>query len=106
MPKRRLTRVVLLFRVYGPDKIHGAPGETRSERGHHYLVALLEFPFVFVETQGYRRGRCVAVVLDVDQCLLLGYLDTSAHGLDDTEVGLVRHEPVDVIYAQVVALHH
>ena len=53
-----------------PDDVHGAPGETCAEGGKDQAVALLEFVFVFVKTQGDRGSRGVAVFLDVDKHLV------------------------------------
>lgn len=97
---------VLSFGIDSPDQVHRAPCESCSESRHHDFVSFLQFVFVFVETQWNRSSRGIAVMLYVDKSFLLGYLYSSTYGLDDAEVGLMRHKPVYILYTQVIALHH
>ena len=95
-----------LFWIDAPDQIHSTPGETGAESGNHDFVTLLEFMFILVETEGYRCSGSIAIMLDIHEHLLLGDLDTATDSLDDTEVSLMRDEPIEIIDREVVALHH
>ena len=43
-------------------------------------------------------------MLDVDHHLVHGQVKALCHGLDDTDVGLMRHNEADVVLVQSVAL--
>ena len=81
---------VFLFRVDGPDKIHCSPRESGSESSHHDLVTLMETGFILIEAERDGCSRGIAVILDIYEHSLLGYLDPAADGLDYAEVGLMR----------------
>ena len=88
-----------------PDQVEGSPGEACSKGGENQFVSLLDEVLVLVKAQGDAGSTGVAAILDVDQNLLLGEVQAGAHSLDDAQVGLVGHKPLDVVLGQVVALH-
>ena len=48
-----------------PDHIHGTPCKSGAESGENQLVTLLDLRFVFINAEGNRSSRSVAVMLDI-----------------------------------------
>src|SRR5674476_763816 len=85
-----------------------APREPGAEPGHQQHIALLQAAVLAGLVQADRDGgaRRVAVALQVGEHLRLRESQTSRRGLDDADVGLVRHEQVDVFHGQLLSLIH
>ena len=82
--------------------MHEAGSEGREDDVVTFLQPLLVVP----HGQRDGSGARVAVVLDVDHDLLQVNLSTLGDSLDDTAVGLMGNDPVDIVAGEVVALHN
>src|SRR5690606_25389151 len=83
---------------------HGAPGKTAAECFHQDQLATL-YPAVANADVERHRHRCrgrVAMVLHCQDDFLHRHFEPLCGGLDNTQVRLVRYEPVDLILADVV----
>src|SRR5438477_3937197 len=83
-----------------------APGEAGAEAGHDDELARLEAPFLdrFIQGQGHRAGRRVAVTLQVVEhsaARNVQYVDTR---VDDADVGLMRDVKMNVHGLQAAVL--
>src|SRR5450756_313754 len=85
-----------------------APREPGAEPGHQQRIALLQAAVLAGLVQADRDGgaRGVAVAVQVGEHLRLGESQTPRRGLDDADVGLVRHEQVDVFHGQPGVAEH
>src|SRR5450830_2129599 len=85
-----------------------APREPGAEPGHQQRIALLQAAVLAGLVQADRDGgaRGVAVAVQVGEHLRLGESQTPRRGLDDADVGLVRHEQVDVCHGQPGVAEH
>lgn len=54
----------------------------------------------FVERDGNRCGRCIAVMVKIDKNLFIGNSKPIGNGIDDAEVGLVGNDAGDVLWLQ------
>src|SRR5439155_12352916 len=87
----RASEIYAQVMTSGPLQKGRAPGEPRAETCQQNVVAGLD-PAVadgFLERQGYRRARRIAVFVDVDRDPLDRQADAPRGGVDDAEVGLV-----------------
>src|SRR5688572_10568588 len=92
-------------RSYAPTDQNRADREPRADRRQQDQVSLLQASRLHrvVERQGNRRGRGVAVLVDVDNHLLLGHPDLLGGRQDDALVGLMRDEEVEIVAGKVVS---
>src|SRR5580704_5703181 len=74
------------------------PGQPRAEAGQQDMVSALDTSFsnCFLERQRNRSAGRVAVLVDVDRHPVEREAYAPRRGVDDAEVGLVRHPQVDV----------
>src|SRR5689334_20351680 len=81
-----------------PAQNYRAPGESAAHRFKQQYVAPLDAAVTrrLGESQGNGRRRRVAVVVNRTHDLLQRNAKLLGTCLDDADVGLVRHEPVDV----------
>src|SRR5689334_2943582 len=79
-----------------PDEC-AAPGDTGTERAHENGVAGFDLAvaYRFVERDGDRGARGVAVALDVDDEALHGDVEPRRHLREDAQVGLMGNHPID-----------
>src|SRR3954469_11684484 len=89
-----------------PPQQRAAPGEAGAEAGAEDEVARLQTTVVgrLGEDERDRRGAGVPVAVDVHEGALRRDPEPIACGLDDTDVGLVRREPGDVVDAHARAV--
>src|SRR5262245_26731980 len=76
----------------------GAPGEACAEHARHHEVAFLHLPELteMIERERDARGRGVAVELNGVEYFLGRDFRVLNDRFVDTEVRLMRHEPIDV----------
>src|SRR5688500_6302713 len=86
-------------RINLPAQQRRAPGEAAAHRFQHDEVALLYTAVMHRRIEGERDGgrRSVAVPRHGGNHLVLRNSELFGAGVDDALVGLVRHEPVDVV---------
>ena len=92
------------FRIIRPLIVAGAVNETCTEGGENHVVTLLQTVLVLPDSQGDGGSGRVTEMLDVDNHLLHGDLQTLGDGLDDTHVGLMGNDPLDRILVKTIAL--
>ena len=79
--------------LVGPLKPNSPPRKPRPKSADHNIVPLLQLLLPFPEQKRY-RGRCrVPVAVDIDHHLFGRYAQTPLHGIDDTQVRLMRGNP-------------
>lgn len=78
--------------------------ETCTEGGHDDVVTLFQQMFILPKCQGNGCCRSVSEMLDIDHHLLHRKLQTLGDSLNDTHVGLVGNNPLNVVLVQTVAL--
>src|SRR5579863_9102299 len=72
----------------------GAPGEAAAACVEHHEVVVADAAGLerFVECDGNRSGRGVAVMVDVGEDLFRGQSQALGDGVDDAQVGLMRND--------------
>ena len=85
-----------------PAQHHRSPGDPATEGGEQDGGTGLHSPIAdcVVERHRYRRSRGVAMVGDVEDDLLHRHAESITGRLNDPEVGLVRHDQVDIVDAE------
>src|SRR5512146_140814 len=110
-PRRKLLRPAVAVRlrragaVIGPLHVNAGPGEAATEGREHELVAGLEPLLVVPQAERNRRVGGVAVFVDRHHHAVHRQAHALGRRLDDALVGLMRHQPVDHVAAQIIAGH-
>src|SRR5207237_5261970 len=84
-----------------PPKQRRAPGETAAHGFEQHKIALLYAAVGRRDRQGQRYGRRRRVAVEVDRHhhLLWSDMQLMGRGVDDSPVGLVGDEPIDIVGA-------
>src|ERR1035437_7326211 len=85
--------------------IDAGPSEAAAEGGEQQFISALQFRLVVPQAERDGGVGGVAVFVDGHHHLFHRQAHALGRRLDDTIVGLVRHQPVDHVGAQIVARH-
>src|SRR5581483_9122992 len=99
-------QVQLQVQVQLPAQQHPTDGEASADRGEQDEIAFLQSTGADGVVQRERNGRGgrVAESIDVDDDLRGIDAELLARGLDDAAVCLMRHEQIDVVRVQLIAI--
>src|SRR5262245_57714268 len=99
LPRPRLVNGRLESTARLPPDQRRAPGEAAAHRLEHHQIAALDAAIGdrVGERQRNRCGRGVAVAVERKHDLFGRKAELASDAVDDPLVGLMRHEPVDVV---------
>ena len=74
-----------------------------TERGENHVIAFLKTVFILPNGQWNGGGTGITEVLDIHHHLFHRNFESLGNGLNDTHVGLMRYNPLDVILVKQLA---
>jgi hypothetical protein len=87
--------------LISPLHQRSAPGKATAKGCQYQVIAFLQLLFPFPQAEGDGGSRGITKVLDVQHYFFVGEAHAVGRSIDDPFVGLVRHQPGNIITGEL-----